>query len=83
MVHFNLTGLDWKNNLYAITSKYYDLPKIVIEGLSRPSLLKSAGLSIFANGLFGSGSLGVPSTLAQQPIEELLPTKNNEIKIFF
>lgn len=51
-----------------------DLPKMVIDGFSFPSLLKSGGFSIFAKGLFGSGSLGVPSTRAQQPITEPLPT---------
>lgn len=50
-------------------------PKIVIEGFNLPSLLNNDGFSIFAKGLFGSGSLGVPSTRAQLPILELRPTK--------
>lgn len=50
---------------------------MVIDGFNRPSILKSDGLSIFANGLFGSGSEGVPSTLDHAPTSESLPTKNN------
>lgn len=49
-------------------------PKIVIEGFNFPSLLNNGRFSIFAKGLLGSGSLGVPSTRAQQPIVELRPT---------
>uniref|UniRef100_A0A034WV40 Uncharacterized protein n=1 Tax=Bactrocera dorsalis TaxID=27457 RepID=A0A034WV40_BACDO len=49
-------------------------PNIVIEGLSLPSLLNSGGFSILANGLFGSGSDGVPSTLDHCPIMDPLPT---------
>lgn len=49
------------------------VPRIVIEGLSFPSLLKSGGFSIFAKGLFRSGSEGVPSTLAHFPTLEPLP----------
>lgn len=49
------------------------LPKIVMEGFSFPSLLNNGGFSIFANGLFGSGSDGVPSTLAHLPTLEPLP----------
>uniref|UniRef100_A0A3B5QGT2 Uncharacterized protein n=2 Tax=Xiphophorus TaxID=8082 RepID=A0A3B5QGT2_XIPMA len=46
---------------------------IVIEGVSFPSL-KSVSLSIFANGSFGFGSLGVPSTLAHLPMVLSHPT---------
>lgn len=52
----------------------YDLPRIVMEGFNRPSLLKSGGFSIFANGLLGSGSLGVPSTRAHCPTLDPRPT---------
>ena len=51
-----------------------NLPNIVIEGLSFPSLLKSGGFSILAKGLLGSGSLGVPSTRDHCPIVEPRPT---------
>lgn len=44
-----------------------------MEGLSFPSLLKRGGFSIFAKGLFGSGSDGVPSTLAHLPTLDPLP----------
>ena len=57
------------------------LPKIVIDGLSLPSLLNNVGFSIFANGLFGSGSDGVPSTRAHVPILELLPIILCKIKL--
>lgn len=46
---------------------------MVIDGFSFPSLLNSGGFSILANGLFGSGSEGVPSTLAHFPTLEPLP----------
>lgn len=49
-------------------------PRIVIDGFNLPSLLNNGGFSILANGLFGSGSLGVPSTRAQHPMVELRPT---------
>uniref|UniRef100_A0A672IWU9 Uncharacterized protein n=1 Tax=Salarias fasciatus TaxID=181472 RepID=A0A672IWU9_SALFA len=49
------------------------LPRIVIEGVSFPSL-KSVSLSIFAKGSFGFGSLGVPSTLAHFPMVLSHPT---------
>lgn len=49
-------------------------PTIVIEGFNLPSTLNKGGLSILANGLFGSGSLGVPSTRDQLPIVVLRPT---------
>lgn len=49
------------------------LPNIVIDGFSLPSLLNRGGFSIFAKGLFGSGSEGVPSTLVHLPILELRP----------
>lgn len=52
---------------------YFFLPKIVIDGLSFPSLLNSGGFSILANGLLGSGSEGVPSTLAHLPTLEPFP----------
>lgn len=55
-------------------------PKIVIDGFNFPSLLNNDGFSILANGLFGSGSLGVPSTRAQQPIVEPRPTAFRVIK---
>lgn len=51
-------------------------PRIVIDGFSLPSELKREGFSILANGLFGSGSLGVPSTRAQHPIVEPRPTES-------
>lgn len=54
-------------------------PKMVIDGFNLPSLLNNGGLSILANGLFASGSLGVPSTRAQQPIVEPRPTVQNGI----
>lgn len=53
-------------------------PKIVIDGFNFPSLLNKDGFSILANGLFGSGSLGVPSTRAHEPIIEFRPTVNVE-----
>lgn len=53
-------------------------PNMVMDGFNLPSLLNSDGFSILANGLLGSGSLGVPSTRAQQPIVELLPTKTKK-----
>lgn len=58
---------------------------MVIDGFSLPSLLNSAGFSILANGLFGSGSLGVPSTRAHEPIIELRPTveKRKELNFGF
>lgn len=49
-------------------------PRIVIDGFSLPSQLNNEGFSILANGLFGSGSLGVPSTRAQQPTVDPRPT---------
>lgn len=49
-------------------------PNMVMDGLSLPSLLNRDGFSILAKGLFGSGSLGVPSTRVQQPMVELRPT---------
>lgn len=49
------------------------LPRIVIEGVSFPSL-KRVSLSIFAYGSFGFGSLGVPSTLAHLPMVLSHPT---------
>lgn len=44
-----------------------------MEGFNFPSELNNGGFSIFANGLFGSGSLGVPSTRAHFPTLEFLP----------
>lgn len=44
------------------------LPSIVIEGFSFPLVLKRGKFSIFANGLSGLGSQGVPSILAHSPI---------------
>lgn len=55
------------------------LPNIVIDGLSLPSLLNNGGFSILANGLFGSGSLGVPSTRDHLPIVEPRPTINKSL----
>lgn len=52
----------------------YNLPNMVIDGFSLPLELNKGRLSIFANGLFGLGSHGVPSTRVQAPILELLPT---------
>uniref|UniRef100_A0A8C6PY87 Uncharacterized protein n=1 Tax=Nothobranchius furzeri TaxID=105023 RepID=A0A8C6PY87_NOTFU len=46
---------------------------MVIDGVSFPSR-KSVSLSIFANGSFGFGSLGVPSTLAHLPMVLSHPT---------
>lgn len=55
---------------------------MVMDGFNFPSLLNNEGFSIFANGLFGSGSLGVPSTRAQHPTVELRPTRNiKEFKV--
>lgn len=53
---------------------------MVIEGFNLPSLLNNGGFSIFANGLFGSGSLGVPSTRDHWPIVEPRPTKKKKDK---
>lgn len=53
---------------------YIISPRIVIEGLSLPSELKSEGFSILAKGLLGLGSQGVPSTLAHCPIWLPRPT---------
>lgn len=50
------------------------LPKIVMDGFNFPSTLNNGRFSIFANGLFGSGSDGVPSTRDQQPILVFRPT---------
>uniref|UniRef100_A0A3Q2CH11 Uncharacterized protein n=1 Tax=Cyprinodon variegatus TaxID=28743 RepID=A0A3Q2CH11_CYPVA len=50
-----------------------DLPRIVIEGVSFPSL-KRVSLSIFAKGSLGFGSLGVPSTRDHLPIVLSHPT---------
>lgn len=55
-------------------------PRIVIDGFNLPSLLNSDGFSILANGLFGSGSLGVPSTRAQHPMVEPRPTAFRKIE---
>lgn len=55
-------------------------PRIVIDGFSFPSELNNDGFSIFANGLFGSGSLGVPSTRAQLPTVEPRPTGTKKWK---
>lgn len=49
------------------------LPRIVIEGVSFPSL-KSVSLSILEYGSLGFGSLGVPSTLAHLPMVLSQPT---------
>ena len=49
------------------------LPRIVMEGVSFPSL-KSVSLSIFAKGSLGFGSLGVPSTRAHFPMVLSHPT---------
>lgn len=49
------------------------LPRIVMEGVSFPSL-KSVSLSILAYGSLGFGSLGVPSTLAHLPMVLPQPT---------
>lgn len=57
-------------------------PKIVIDGFNLPSLLNKGGFSIFANGLLGSGSDGVPSTRAQRPTREFLPTMLCKIKLW-
>ena len=54
-------------------SRYSTLPKMVIDGLSLPSALKSATLSILAKGLLGLGSQGVPSTRDQLPTVEFQP----------
>lgn len=48
-------------------------PRIVIEGFNLPSSLKRGAFSIFANGLLGLGSQGVPSTRVQQPISLFAP----------
>lgn len=57
-------------------------PRIVIEGISLPSLLNKEGFSIRVNGLLGSGSEGVPSTRLQHPICEFRPTVKRYIGIF-
>lgn len=49
------------------------LPRIVMEGVSFPSL-NSVSLSILAYGSLGLGSLGVPSTLAHLPMVLPQPT---------
>ena len=51
------------------------IPRIVMDGFRRPSVLKRGAFSILANGLSGLGSQGVPSTLVQQPISVLEPIK--------
>ena len=54
---------------------YYSIsPRIVIEGFSLPSQLKSGGFSILAKGLLGLGSQGVPSTLVHCPTWLPCPT---------
>ena len=53
---------------------YFNIPKIVIEGFNFPSELNNGRLSIFANGLLGFGSHGVPSSLVQVPTVEFQPT---------
>ena len=62
-------------------NSFFVLPKIVIEGFNLPSVLNNGGFSILANGLFGSGSLGVPSTRAQHPITEPRPTNFQKLII--
>ena len=42
-------------------------PRIESEGFRRPSELKSGLLSSLANGMFGFGSIGEPSTRDQTP----------------
>uniref|UniRef100_A0A8C5DUD7 Uncharacterized protein n=1 Tax=Gouania willdenowi TaxID=441366 RepID=A0A8C5DUD7_GOUWI len=56
-----------------LKSKTVHTPKIVIEGVSFPSLNR-VSLSIFAKGSLGLGSLGVPSTLAHFPTVLSHPT---------
>ena len=50
-----------------------DLPMTVIEGFNLPSAVNIDVTSIFANGLFGFGSLGVPSTRVQLPTVAFQP----------
>lgn len=62
-------------------SKESSVPKIVIEGFNRPSLLNRGGFSILANGLLGSGSEGVPSTRVHLPTLLPLPIMLYRIKL--
>lgn len=61
--------------LRRIVSEATDTPKprIVVDGLIFPSLLKSGKFFIFANGLLGSGSTAVPSMRVHFPIFEFRP----------
>lgn len=65
----------WIAFIYIIHSWWRptQLPRIVMEGVSFPSL-KSVSLSILAYGSLGLGSLGVPSTLAHFPMVLSQPT---------
>lgn len=57
---------------------------MVMDGFNFPSILNNEGFSIFANGLFGSGSLGVPSIRDQLPTETERPTeKSSKQNILF
>jgi hypothetical protein len=53
---------------------YIISPRIVIEGFSLPSQLKSGGFTILAKGLLGLGSQGVPSTRVHCPTWLPCPT---------
>ena len=58
-----LNGYDWL--IGALSYR----PITVMEGLSLPSALNRDGISSLANGLFGFGSFGVPSTRVYSPIK--------------
>lgn len=64
-----LIGIFWETRIWGLC-----LPRIVMEGFNLPFTLKSGGFSILANGLFGFGSQGVPSTRAHSPTTLLRPT---------
>ena len=50
------------------------IPMTVMDGLSLPSLSNVSRTSSLANGLFGFGSFGVPSTRVHSPISVSQPT---------
>ena len=50
------------------------IPMTVMDGLSLPSVSNVSRTSSLANGLFGFGSFGVPSTRVHSPISVSQPT---------
>ena len=64
-----------KNFMEAVdTMRLLLIPMTVMDGLSLPSLSNVSRTSSLANGLFGFGSFGVPSTRVHSPISVSQPT---------